>query len=108
MARDATLPIDRNSASVQVLGPGAYAGGFAVGVASASAALPTGTVGGDIVRIAATQDCYIKFGLTGLTAASTDILFLAGAEFFKVPQAATHIAAIRVGSDGVVQVTKMI
>lgn len=108
MARDATLPLDRNSAAVQVLGPGNYAGGFATGAASASAALPTGTVAGDVVRIAATQDCYIKFGAIGLTAATTDILFLAGAEFFKVPVGATHIAAIQVGSAGVVQVTKMI
>jgi hypothetical protein len=108
MARDAKLPLDRNSVGIQVLGPGNYSAGFAVTAASARAALPTGCVGGDVVRIASTQDCYIKFGTVSTDAATTDILFLAGAEFMTVPNLATHLAAIRVGSDGVVQVTKMV
>jgi hypothetical protein len=108
MARDANLPLDRNSVAVQILGPGNYVAGFACTAASARTALPTGTVEGDIVRIASSQDCYIKFGTVTVTATTSDILFLAGAEFLKVPYGATHVAAIRVGSDGVVQVTKMV
>ncbi len=108
MAQDSTLPLDRNSQAVQVLGPGNYAAGFACTATSARTALPTGCVAGDILRIASSQDCYIKFGTSTVTATTSDILFLAGAEFMKVPALATHVAAIRLGADGVVQVSKMI
>jgi hypothetical protein len=108
MANDSTLPLDRNATPVQVLGPGNYSAGFSCTAVSARTALPTGCVAGDILRIASSQDCYIKFGTVTVTATTSDILFLAGAEFLKVPAGATHIAAIRVGADGVVQVTKMV
>jgi hypothetical protein len=108
MANDSTLPLDRNATAVQVLGPGNYAAGIAITVASNRTALPTGCVAGDILRIASSQDCYVKFGTVTVTATTSDVLFLAGAEFMKVPAGATHIAGIRVGADGVLQVTKMV
>lgn len=76
---------------------------------SAQAALPAGSV---IVRLAATEDMYIKFGNTGLSAAATDILFLAGTEVMAVPRDSNgnlydYIAAIQVSTAGVLNIVRM-
>lgn len=63
-----------------------------------------------LVRLASTVDCYVKFGNSGVTATSSDMLFPAGAEVFAVEDPAiTHVAAILVGATpGVLSATKML
>lgn len=39
-----------------------------------------------LVRISSTADCYIKFGDSGVTATSSDMVFPIGAEVFSVNQ----------------------
>jgi predicted GH43/DUF377 family glycosyl hydrolase len=63
-----------------------------------------------LVRIAASVDCYMKFGDSTVTATTSDMLFPAGAEIFSVEDPRiTHIAALLVGSTpGVLTATKML
>ena len=73
-----------------------------VGAASARVALPTGA---EVVRVACVNDCYVNFGNSGVTAAGTNMLMLKGAEVFKIPTAATHIAFIQHTTGGAITIT---
>jgi|8_EtaG_2_1085327.scaffolds.fasta_scaffold00491_9 hypothetical protein len=101
------LPTDQNGNAVAVMAPAATAS-IAVAVGTASVALPTDADPGTIIRIACDTNCYIAFGTSGVTAASTDALFVNGVEYFQVPDGASHMAAIRVSADGVLRVTTMV
>ena len=67
---------------------------------SISATTSSGSIalsgGGHIVRIAATEDVYINFGTSGVTAAvATGMLILADTpEVFTLKGSVTHVAAI--------------
>lgn len=98
----ANLPKDQNGHVIQALSlePTLNVKG-AVAATTARVALPAG----DVVRIASTTDCYIRFGDSSVEAAATDAVFPIGSEFLKVPSGATHMAFIRVTADGVISVT---
>lgn len=76
----------------------------ASGVSSASQALPVDT---RVFRVHADQACFLNFGGSGVTAASSDMPFDAGVEIMAVPEPNTHIAAIRNTTDGTVTITPM-
>lgn len=99
-----TLPVDRNANAIQVLALGAVSK-ITVAATSAKVAYPSGAAVGSIVRISCNTDCYIKFGLTGDSAAATDHLFINGVEYFQLPVGTGFIHAIRVGTDGVLTIS---
>ncbi len=108
MVQKITLPSSVGGEKIQVLTPGAIATNTAVIVTTSSTALPTGAGVGDIIRVAATQDCHINFGNSGVTATAAHHLFTSGIEYFTVPALATHLAAIRVATDGTMSITLMV
>lgn len=76
---------------------------LAIGSASARVAVP-----GAVIRVAATVPCRIRFGDASVVALASDPFFPEGVESFRVPPGATHLAAIRVGSDdGLATVTEI-
>ena len=99
------MPRDKYGASIQVLAPSTNATNVTVGAASARTALPAGS---DIVRICSTTACYFLFGSVTVDAATSSPLFTAGAEVFRVPDAATHVAFLQVSAGGVASVTAMV
>ncbi len=58
-----------------------------------------------LVRIAATEDCYIRFSDDASDASATDTLFPRGVEAQLVPFEATSFSAITIDNDGEVTVT---
>lgn len=104
------LPRDTFGNPVQALQPDP-AGAVAGSVASSSARI-TLTAATELVRIAASTACYIKFGDNTVAATTSDTFFPAGVEIFAVPESApgvpyTHLAFIRQTSDGVITATRM-
>lgn len=76
-----------------------------IGGSSVRVALPSGP---QVVRLAATGNCWIKFGDGTVTATTSDTLFPAGVEVVKIPTGVTHIAAIQDGaSTGSLSITGM-
>lgn len=88
------LPIDQNGNPIQALALASNANA-AIGLSSVTIAIPANT---DIVRIAATAGCRIKFGPSSVTASVVDTVFPIGVEVFKVPAGATHLAVIQEGA----------
>jgi hypothetical protein len=75
--------------------------------ASASVAIPTAS-NGEIPfysRIAATTACYVKVGLTGLTAATGDLLVQPGDSVIVRTKDMTHVAAKYVTAAGIMQIS---
>ena len=105
----ATLRRDKVGFPIQALAPDYTSGAVAsvsIGASATSAALPSDC---DVVRVAASNDCYIRFGLTGLAAVATDSVFPKGVELFSVPAGATHFSVIQLGAvTGTVSVTRML
>ncbi len=100
------LPQDRNANPIQVLAPGTTTSDDVDG-SSDSVAVP-GSAPGRIVRVAVTQDTYINFGASGVTAAASNILLPAGAEYFQVPEDTGFIAYLQVTTAGRISVTEMV
>jgi len=98
--------MDKNWHAINVLKYGDTVG-LSVGVASSSVQLPTGVTAQTIVRVSSNTDCYIALGGSGVTATSSDPLFLAGVEYITIAPGQTHIAALRVGVNGVLTVTEV-
>lgn len=76
--------------------------------ASDRVALPAGAT---LIRLTATNDCYVQFGDNTVTADNTRMIFLKGTEVMFVPaksatdrSAMTHIAALQVATGGTLQV----
>lgn len=60
------------------------------------------------VRLAATQPCYVKVGTTsGITAAVGDILVQPADSIILRTIGLTHIAAVQVGTAGVLQISPL-
>lgn len=97
-----------NGEAIEVLAIGTAAIPITVATATSSQALPSGAIDGDTLRVASTTDCYIRFGTSLVEAAATDAYFPAGVEYLKVPQGATHLAAIRLAADGVLSMHLMV
>jgi hypothetical protein len=98
------LPRDQSGAFVQALAPSTNVSD-SVGGSSRRSALPANC---DVVRVCADTDCFIKFGDVTVVAASTDLLFLKGAEVFAIPAGATHVAYIQQSAGGTVSVSAMV
>lgn len=61
-----------------------------------------------VVRIYASTDCYIAFGVESATASNADMFFAQGTETFKVPQGCNYISAKTVvGNPGTLSLTLM-
>jgi hypothetical protein len=97
------LTRDINGTAVQALRPSGNVANITFSGVSASVQLPTGLITGEIVRVAATETCYIAFGGPSITATTSDILMPAGVEYFILPNATTHVAALQVTTSGVAQ-----
>lgn len=106
-----SLYLDRFGNPVQALSPQNAAAQVAIGAASARIALPVDSDSGvaEVVRLAANQSCYFRFGdVTVVAAAATDHLFPPGSELFETPAGATHIAVIQDGAvTGKMTITRM-
>lgn len=76
-----------------------------VGAASARVAIPAGAL---VVRLAATVNCYYKWGDNTVTAAAGDRIMIAGVEMKAVPEGVTHIAAIQVTTAGLLEIDAQI
>jgi hypothetical protein len=96
------FPVDQNAVPFPLvaLDPTLCVTGTVAGT-TARVALPTD----DVVRVAASTDCYIRFGNSTVNAATSDALFVKGSELFKVPYGATHLAFIQLATGGVISVT---
>lgn len=80
-----------------------------VGAASASVAVPTNASGSapTYVRISSTTNCYVKVGLTGLSAVVGDLLLITGqSEVLNIGRN-THIAALQVSAGGILQISPL-
>lgn len=101
------LPRDTMGVPIQALSPDPTGVAVAsIGAVSARVAIPSGS---DVIRIAANKSCYFRLGDSSVTADGNDSLFPGGAEVFRVPADATHIAFIQDGVvTGVATVTRLI
>lgn len=68
---------------------------------SARVAIPAGA---QVLRFAATTNCYYKWGDSTVTATSADRIMPASVEFKAVPLGVTHVAAIQVSSGGFLEI----
>ena len=98
---------DVSGTAVQALQPTGVTAVVTTSPSAASQALPAGLLSGEIARVAATQDVYFKFGTTGVSATTADILIPAGVEYFVVPTLATHFSALQVSAAGICQVMEV-
>lgn len=107
MATEVSLPTDTFGRPIGALtSTGARATVSTTDTATGNT-LPSGTVGGDVIRVATTTDVYLSIGTGAQTADTTDMLVPAGVEYMVVPQSATHYSAIRVTDNGRFQIEKM-
>ena len=70
--------------------------------------LAASMVAGRLVRVSASEDCYIRWDSSVVAATTTDTLFIRGVEPQRVPEQATHISAIRVSTNGVLTLTEFL
>jgi hypothetical protein len=99
--------MDQNGFPIQTLALGTDTNTITVTGTSARQPLPSGAGAEDIVRLACNTDAFIIFGDVTVVAAPGDALFTAGVESFKVPDGATHIAAIQESSGGIMTITEL-
>ena len=103
----AHMPRDKDSATMQVLSPGVNecVAIAAVQGSSAAIALPSDT---GIVRVAASGNCYIAFGGSGISVAQGEadaMVFPGGVEFFHMKDSTYTYIAARSIDDETIQVT---
>ena len=82
----------------------------ATGAASAATAIPNDSSGRtpSYIRVAARNECYVKLGLSGVTATNQDILVQpADSICLQVPKGITHIAYIQGTGVGQVNVSPL-
>lgn len=106
-AHNPRLPRDQDSHPIQVLSvEESTVVLLDITPVSLRAALPASS---DVVEIAASDACYIKFGDSSVVAAaSTSRVFPLGAAAYKVPIGATHLAVIQLGgSAGTLSIARM-
>ena len=72
--------------------------------ASSRVALPTTS---PIIRVHTTGDVFLIFGNSAVDAATTSMPHAAGAEYYGVPEGATHLAAWGDGAASTLTVTPM-
>ena len=82
----------------------------ATGAASAASTIPNDSSGRtpNYIRVAARNECYVKLGVAGVTATTSDILVQpADSIFLQVPKGVTHIAYIQGTAAGQVNVVPL-
>ena len=82
----------------------------ATGAATARSAIPVDSSGNapNYVRVAARNECYVKFGTVAVNATTNDILVQPGdSQVFAVPKGVTHIAYIQGTAAGQVNVVPL-
>jgi len=80
------------------------------GAATARSTIPVDSSGNapSYVRVAARNECYVKFGTVTVNATSNDILIQPGdSQIFAVPKGITHIAYIQGTAGGQVNVVPL-
>lgn len=80
------------------------------GAASASVAIPNASDGNKprFIRVAARNECYVRIGISGVTATAKDLLVQpADSAILHVPNGITHIAAIQGTAAGVLSVVPL-
>ena len=87
-----SLPTDENTHDKVSVGAGSVASDM---------------TGAQVVRIASNTDAYIKFGTSGVTATSSDLLFPAGVEVLIMPKDTTHVAIVQESASGIATITKV-
>lgn len=102
----AAMPRDRDNAPVQVLTPDTITNA-AVGGSSVATALPAGA---EVVEVVSSTDCWVKFGTSGVSVASTSGMYLAAGAtaVWRIPENATHLAHIQASSGGRISITKLV
>lgn len=88
------------------------AGGATIttGAASASTPIPVASDGNRprFIRVAARNECYVRLGTSGVTAAATDLLVQpADSAILHVPNGITHVAAIQGTAAGVLSISPL-
>lgn len=101
------LPIDQNGFPINILKLGVTSSPLTVTDSTSRIAFPSGIAAKDCIRISCNTDCYIAVGGSGVTASTSDILFLSGVEYVSVAPGQTHLAAVRVGIDGILTITEV-
>ncbi len=103
-AKRPTLAVDKNGSPIQGT---LYPRKTTVIAFTGTAAVNTTAFAGSVVRLIATEDCYVKFGVdTVVAVAATDFLLKANiAEYFT--QKEGYISAVRVTTSGSLFVTEM-
>ena len=105
---DRILSIDQNGFPIQTMGPVGITSTMATTAVTDRVVLPAGVGAGDIIRVASSVDTYFAFGDVTIDATTSDSLFTAGVEVFKIPKDVTHIAALIVGAtNGVLTVDEL-
>jgi len=98
------LERDKNGVPIQSLAP-EFIINLTLGAASSINILPVNT---KVLRLTATQECWLAFGGATIVATTSGILFPAGVEIFTVPEAATYIAALQNATGGTLNVCAMV
>lgn len=104
--RRVCLETDQNGRALQSLAPAvAGVGSIVLSGTSARVAIPSGA---QVVRLAASGNCFFAFGDNSVTATSSSALFPSGVEIFSVKPEWTHVAAIvEAGSSGNFSINEM-
>jgi hypothetical protein len=58
-----------------------------------------------LVRLSASQPCFVAFGDSSVNADGTSMYFPAGAEVFAIPAGASHLSAVQVTTGGIITIT---
>ena len=97
--------------TLEALAVQAAGANLATGAASASVAIPNNASGqkARFVRILATADCYVRCGISGVSAAAGDMYVGAGPAGREILNChgATHIAAIQVAAAGTLNIVPL-
>ena len=101
----AGLPHDKNSKPVQALFPASQVAVTVTGTTARTAAdFDVDTLA---VELTPTEDMYIKFGDSTVTATSSDVLIKSGIVYVYAINGNDRLAAIRVSTNGTLYVTEL-
>lgn len=100
------MPRDNNSDAIQTLSPleGTVVQ-LTISAGNSSIALPEDA---EVIEVAASDLCRLKFGTASVDATSGARVFPPGVAVYKVPEGATHVAVTQIGtSSGFVTICEM-